>query len=73
LPFPAHLSVTCQHAAALPAVPPEECDAIDDWSSGDEEDPEDTAARAAMSRNGKTRAASMPWEARSRGGKTCGG
>ncbi len=62
--------------APLPAVPPEEADAIDDWSSGDEEDPEwteDTARQLAMqrgrSRGGQICMASMPREAKAHGGQ----
>ncbi len=48
-------------------------DCWSDWSSGDEEDPEDTAAGAAMSRGGKTCGGKNLTQAgRSRGGKTTG-
>ncbi len=43
--------------------------ACDDWSSGDEQDPEAEAAEAAMRRGGKKGAANQPLEAKRRGGK----
>jgi hypothetical protein len=53
----------------LPLRAPLQEELADDWSSGSESDPEDTAARRAMSRAGKRSAAALSREARVCGGK----